>query len=77
MILRSAKVVAFGSEGHPISSQTHPTALRQQKVNDRMFFAVGPPNLMQRLCRLPAAPHVNPLHRGKPYPSRMHYKHHL
>ena len=31
---------------------------RQQKVNDHMVFAEGPPNLIQRLSRLPTAPHA-------------------
>ena len=33
--------------------------------------------LMQRLPRLPTAPHVGPLRRRKPHPSRFHHKHHL
>src|SRR5580704_17558588 len=29
------------------------------------------------LSRLPTGPHVGPLHRGKPYASRVRHKHHL
>jgi hypothetical protein len=35
-----------------------------------MVLAKGAPNLMQRLSRLPAAPYLGPLLRGKPNPSR-------
>jgi hypothetical protein len=56
---------------------TIPPVLCQHKLNRHMAFAEGPPNLMQRLSRLPAAPHVGPLDRGKSYPSRIRYKHHF
>jgi len=42
-----------------------------------MVLAEGPPNLMQRLSRLPTAPQVGPLIRGKLYPSPLRHKHHL
>jgi hypothetical protein len=35
--------------------------LRQHKSNGYMILAEGSPNLMQRLSRLPAPPHVIPL----------------
>jgi hypothetical protein len=42
-----------------------------------MVFAESSSNLMQGLSRLPAAPHVVPLHRGKLYPYPLRHKHHL
>jgi hypothetical protein len=51
--------------------------LRQHKLNGHMVFAEDSSNLMQRLARLPTAPHVVPLHRGKLYPSPLRHKHHL
>jgi len=39
--------------------------------------AEGAPNLMQRLSRLPTAPHLDSLRRRKPHPSRLRHKHHL
>jgi hypothetical protein len=35
------------------------------------------PDLMQRLSRLPTAPHVSLLRRSKPYPFLWDHKHHL
>ena len=49
----------------------------QQKLNDHMALTNGPPDLMQRLSRLPAAPHLDPLTRGKLPSSRLRHKHHL
>ena len=37
----------------------------------------GAANLMQRLARLPTAPHVDPLLGGKPVPFSLCHKHHL
>ena len=61
----------------PTGGRSNPAVLRQQKVNGHMALAEGPPNLMQRLSRLPTAPHVGPLRRGKPYSTVLRHKHHL
>src|SRR5271170_4595433 len=42
-----------------------------------MVLAEGTTNLMQRLARLPKAPHVNTLLRRKPVPSALSHNHHL
>jgi hypothetical protein len=42
-----------------------------------MALAEGTANLMQRLARLPAPPHLDPLLRGKPVPFSLCHKHHL
>src|SRR5579862_3519256 len=42
-----------------------------------MVFAGGSSNLMQRLSRLPTAPHFGSLHRGKLYPYPLRHEHHL
>src|SRR5712671_2768173 len=57
-------------------SWNNPTVLRQNKLNGHMVLAEGPPNLTQRLSRLPTA-QVGPLIRGKLYPSPLRHKHHL
>jgi hypothetical protein len=54
-----------------------PAALRQQEPNRTMALAQGTANLMQRLTRLPTAPHLNPLLRGKPVPFSLCHNHHL
>jgi hypothetical protein len=46
-------------------------------LNGHMVLAEDSSNLMQRLPRLPAAPHVIPLHCGKLDPSALRHKHHL
>jgi hypothetical protein len=42
-----------------------------------MVLAEGTPNVMQRLARLPTAPHVDPLLSGKPVSFFLCHKHHL
>src|SRR5277367_39492 len=42
-----------------------------------MVLAEGTTNLMQRLARLPKAPHVNTLRRRKPVLSALSHNHHL
>jgi hypothetical protein len=42
-----------------------------------MALAEGTPNLMQRLSRLPTAPHVGPLLNGEPIPFSLGHEHHL
>jgi hypothetical protein len=42
-----------------------------------MALAEGTANLMQRLARLPAPPHLDPLLSGKPVPFSLCHKHHL
>jgi hypothetical protein len=42
-----------------------------------MPLTEGAPNVMQRLARLPTAPHVDPLLSGKPAPFSLCHKHHL
>jgi hypothetical protein len=61
----------------PTSGRSNATMAREQKVNDHVALAKSPSNLMQRLPRLPTAPHVGPLRRGKPRPSPSCHKHHL
>src|SRR6202011_1183166 len=61
----------------PTSSRNDPAALRQQEPNGTMALTEGTANLMQRLSRLPAAPHVDPLLRRKPVPFSLCHKHHL
>jgi hypothetical protein len=51
--------------------------LRQHKLNRHMILAEDSPNLMQRLSRLPAAPHVVPLLLRKLEPPPNCHKHHL
>jgi hypothetical protein len=51
--------------------------LRQHKLNGHMVLAEDSPNLMQRLPRLPAPPHVVPLLLRKLYPPPLSHKHHL
>ena len=51
--------------------------LRQHELNGYMVLAEDSPNLMQRLSRLPAAPHVVPLLLRKLYPPLKRHKHHL
>jgi hypothetical protein len=41
-----------------------------------MALTEGAADLMQRLARLPAAPHVDPLLRGEPVPFSLCHKHH-
>jgi hypothetical protein len=41
-----------------------------------MRLTEGTPNVMQRLARLPAAPHLTPLLNGKPVPFSLCHKHH-
>ena len=50
---------------------------REQEPNGTMAFTEGAANLMQRLARLPAAPHLDPLLGGKPVPFSLCHKHHL
>src|ERR1019366_2781049 len=57
--------------------RNNPTALRQHKLNRHVVLAKSAPNLVQRLSRLPAAPHVDPLVRQKLHPSPKRHKHHL
>jgi hypothetical protein len=64
-------------ERAPTGGRNNPSVLRQQKVNRHMALAKGSPNLMQRLPRLPTAPHVGLLRCGKPHPSAFRHKHHL
>jgi hypothetical protein len=61
----------------PPRGRSHPAVLRQHKLNRDMVLAEDSSNLMQRLSRLPAAPHVVPLHIGQLYPSALRHKHHL
>jgi hypothetical protein len=49
----------------------------QQEPNGTVAFAEGTPNLMQRLSRLPTAPHVGPLLSGEPIPFSLGHEHHL
>src|ERR1700745_2008440 len=51
--------------------------LRQHKLNGDMVLAEHSRNLMQRLSRLPAPPHVVPLLLRKLYPPPKSHKHHL
>jgi hypothetical protein len=51
--------------------------LRQHKLNGHMVFAEGSPNLMQRLSRLPAPPHVVPLLLRKLESPLKSHQHHL
>jgi|SRR5271166_4346847 len=54
-----------------------PAVPRQQELNRAMVFVKSATNLMQRLSRLPTAPDVSPLRRGKPVPSTLSHRHHL
>src|ERR1019366_2007208 len=65
------------SQRAPTGCRSNPAVLRQHKVNGHMALAEDPPNLMQRLSRLPTAPHITPLHRGKLHSSPLRHKHHL
>jgi hypothetical protein len=49
--------------------------LRQHKLNGHMILAEDSPNLMQRLPRLPASPHVVPLLLRQFYPPPLSHKH--
>jgi hypothetical protein len=51
--------------------------LRQHKLNRHMVLAEDSPNLMQRLSRLPTAPHVIPLLLRKLEPPLKSHIHHL
>jgi hypothetical protein len=63
---------------HPPSGRGDPAMLRQHKLNRHMVFAEGSPNLMQRLPRLPAPPHVGSLLlRKSEAPPKCHYHHHI
>ena len=75
MSSRSASVSV--SQRAPASSRNYTAALRQQEPNRTMALTEGAANLMQRLARLPAAPHVDPLLRGEPVPFSLCHKHHL
>src|ERR1035437_5888398 len=62
------------SQRAPTSGRNYPAALRQQELNGPMVLAESAPNLMQRLTRLPTAPHVGSLLRGKPVPLSLCHK---
>jgi hypothetical protein len=51
--------------------------LRQHKLNRNMVLAEDSSNLMQRLSRLPATPHLIPLLLRKLEPPLKSHKHHL
>src|SRR6202021_3236974 len=59
------------------SSRNYPSARRHQEPNRTMPLPEGAANLMQRLARLPTAPHLNPLLSGKPVPFSLCHNHHL
>src|SRR5216683_3817086 len=64
-------------ERAPPDRRNKPTVPRHQTANGRMLLAEGAPDLMQRLSRLPTAPHVALLRRRKPKPVPLDHKHHL
>ena len=63
--------------GVPVPKGEMANTLEEANDVTRKLFAEGAPNLMQRLSRLPAVPHVDPLLRGKPIPFPLCHKHHL
>src|SRR6202047_3823917 len=64
-------------ERAPPHRRNKPTVTRHQTANGRMLLAEGAPDLMQRLSRLPTAPHVALLRLRKPKPFPLDHKHHL
>jgi len=64
-------------ERTPPDGWSNPPLPRHQTTNGGMFFAKGTTDLMQRLTRLPTAPHIDLLFRGKPKPFPWLHKHHL
>src|SRR6266478_4863546 len=64
-------------ERAPPDRRNNPTVTRHQTANGGMWLAEGPPDFMERLPRLPTAPHVALLHRRKPKPFTLGHKHHL
>ena len=64
-------------ERAPPDRRNKPTVTRHQTANGRMLLTEGAPDLMQRLSRLPTAPHVALLRRRKPKPFPLDHKHHL
>src|SRR5229473_3081438 len=64
-------------ERAPPHRRNKPTVTRHQTTNGRMLLAEGPPDLMQRLSRLPTTPQVALLRRRKPKPFPLGHKHHL
>src|SRR6266702_1530192 len=64
-------------ERAPPDPRNKSTMTRHQTTNGRMLLAEGAPDLMQRVSRLPTAPHVAVLRRRKPKPFPLGHKHHL
>src|SRR6266566_507891 len=64
-------------ERAPPDHRNKSTMTRHQTTNGGMLLAEGAPDLMQRVSRLPTAPHVALLRRRKPKPFPLGHKHHL
>src|SRR5271169_3386057 len=64
-------------ERPPPHRRNNPSVKRHQTANGSMWLAESPPNLMQRLPRLPTGPHLKLLRRRKPKPFPWLHKHHL
>src|SRR5438876_11755566 len=63
-------------ERAPPDHRNKSTMTRHQTTNGRMLLAEGAPDLMQRVSRLPTAPHGALLRRRKPKPFPLGHKHH-
>src|SRR5260370_6178399 len=68
---------AIPRERAPPDRRNKPTVTRHQTTNGRMLLAKGAPDLVQRLSRLPTAPHVALLRGRKSKPFPLGHKHHL
>src|SRR5260370_41828265 len=63
-------------ERAPPDRRNKPTVRCHEAANGRMWLAESPPDLMQRLPRLPTTPHVAFLRRRKPKPLPLNHQHH-